>query len=136
MITYLSGYAATLVVFVVADMTWLGSMVNRIYRPALGDILLDGVNLPPAIVFYFVYPVGVMIFAVLPALRGESIGAAVAYGALFGFFAYTTYDLSNYATLRNWTLQLTVIDIAWGTVLGALAAAAGIIVATRVAGSG
>ncbi len=75
MIAYLAGYVATMIVFIVADMTWLGSMVNRIYRPALGDILLDGVNLPPAIVFYFVYPVGIMIFAVLPALPSGSSGA-------------------------------------------------------------
>ena len=64
------------------------------------------------------------------------MGAAIAYGAMFGFFAYSTYDLSNYATLRNWTLQLTLIDIAWGTVLGALAAAAGISATTKFAAMG
>ncbi len=136
MIAYLAGYVATMIVFIVADMAWLGTMVDRFYRPALGDILLTGVNLPPAIVFYLIYPVGIMFFAVLPALKSGSSGAAIAYGAMLGFFAYTTYDLSNYATLRNWTLHLTVIDIAWGTVLGALAAAAGIIATTKVAAMG
>ena len=136
MITYLAGYVATLIVFIVADMAWLGTMVNRVYRPALGDIMLAGVNLPPAIVFYLLYPVGIMVFAVLPALKSGSIGGAIAHGAMLGFFAYATYDLTNYATLRNWTLQLTVIDIAWGTVLGALAAAAGIIAMSQVEAMG
>ena len=136
MIAYLAGYGATLIVFILADMAWLGTMVDRVYRPILGDILISGVNLPPAIVFYLLYPVGIMVFAVLPSLKGGSIGAAIAYGAMFGFFAYSTYDLSNYATLRNWTLQLTLIDIAWGTVLGALAAAAGISATTKFAAMG
>jgi uncharacterized membrane protein len=123
--TYATGYLATLVVFLIADMVWLGTMVDRIYRPALGDILAASVNFPPAIVFYLIYPVGLLIFAVLPALKTGSVATAAVYGALFGFFTYATYDLSNYATLRNWTLTVTVIDIAWGTVLGAMAAAVG-----------
>lgn len=125
MMTYFASYAAALLLFVVADMIWLGSMVGRIYRPALGDILLPGVNLPPAIVFYLIYPVGLLLFAILPALKTGSITSAITYGAMFGFFTYATYDLSNYATLRNWTLQLTIVDIAWGTTLGAISAAAG-----------
>jgi uncharacterized membrane protein len=125
MMSYAIGYVAALAAFLVADMVWLGTMVSRIYRPALGDLLATGVNLPPALVFYLVYPIGLVIFAVLPGLKSASMIQATAYGALFGFFTYATYDLSNYATLRNWTLQVTVIDIAWGTVLGALAATCG-----------
>jgi uncharacterized membrane protein len=136
MMVYSAAYAGALAVLVVADMIWLGSMVSRVYRPVLGDILLSGVNLPPAIVFYLLYPVGVLIFAVAPALENGSATGATMYGALFGFFAYTTYDLSNYATLRNWTLQLTIIDIAWGTLLGAMTAAAGFLLASKVDGMG
>jgi uncharacterized membrane protein len=136
MMAYSAAYAGALAALVVADMIWLGSMVGRVYRPTLGDILLSGVNLPPAIVFYLLYPVGVLIFAVAPALKNGSATGAIMYGALFGFFAYTTYDLSNYATLRNWTLQLTIIDIAWGTLLGAMTAAAGFVLATKVEGMG
>jgi uncharacterized membrane protein len=116
------GYLAALATFVVADMVWLGLMTPRFYRPTLGDILITGVNLPPALVFYLVYPVGLVIFAVNPALKSGSVGSALLNGALFGFFTYATYDLSNYATLRNWSLPLTVVDIAWGSVLAALAA--------------
>jgi uncharacterized membrane protein len=136
MMVYSAAYAGALATLVVADMIWLGSMVSRVYRPTLGDILLSGVNLPPAIVFYLLYPVGVLIFAVAPALKNGSATDAIVSGALFGFFAYTTYDLSNYATLRNWTLQLTIIDIAWGTLLGAMTAAAGFLLATKVDGMG
>jgi uncharacterized membrane protein len=116
------GYLAALATFVMADMVWLGLMTPRFYRPTLGDILITGVNLPPALVFYLVYPVGLVIFAVNPALKSGSVGSALLNGALFGFFTYATYDLSNYATLRNWSLPLTVVDIAWGSVLAALAA--------------
>ena len=136
MMVYSAAHAGALAALVVADMIWVGSMVSRVYRPALGDILLSGVNLPPAIVFYLLYPVGVLIFAVAPALKNGSATGAMMYGALFGFFAYTTYDLGNYATLRNWTLQLTIVDIAWGTLLGAMTAAAGFLLATKVDGMG
>ena len=131
MILYGAAYLATLAVFVLADMVWLSTMASRLYRPTLGDIALSGVNFPPAFAFYILYPVGLVFFAILPALRGESILMALSYGALFGFFTYATYDLTNHATLRNWTLQLTLIDVAWGSALAAGAAAAGYVVASR-----
>lgn len=119
MMVYMASYLASLVTFVAADMAWLGIMAPRFYKPTLGDIAVVGVNLPPAIVFYAIYPIGLLVFAIGPALRSGSATTAAIYGALFGFFTYATYDLSNYATLRNWTLQLTLVDVAWGTILGA-----------------
>jgi uncharacterized membrane protein len=116
-------YLVTLATFVVVDMAWLGTMASRFYKPMLGDIAIAGVNLPPAVVFYAVYPVGLMIFAIEPALRAGSWLNAPIYGALFGFFTYATYDLSNQATLRNWTFTLTAVDVVWGTFLGALTSA-------------
>ena len=118
----LVGYGVALAVFVAADMVWLGTMASRLYRPTLGDIAVAGVNLPPAIWFYAIYPIGLLIFAVQPALKSGSMSTAAIYGALFGFFTYATYDLTNQATLRNWTLQLTLVDVAWGTILGAISA--------------
>ncbi len=132
--TALIGYVAALAAMVVADMVWLGVMVDRLYRPTLGDVLAGSVNLPAAIAFYLIFPVGLTIFAVMPGLRSGSASTAVLYGALFGFFTYATYDLTSQATLRNWTTQLTVIDIAWGVVLGALAATAGYAAASRFGG--
>ena len=90
-------------------------MAPRFYKPTLGDIMLPGFKLPPAIVFYLLYPAGLVIFAIAPALSGGVMGTAALYGALFGLFTYATYDLTNQATLRNWTSQLTLVDAAWGS---------------------
>jgi len=121
--TYVIGYVAALLTLLFVDMAWLGIMAPRFYRPTLGDIAISGVNFPPAIVFYAVYPIGLLIFAIIPALKSGSITTAVVSGALFGFFTYATYDLTNHATLRNWTLQLTLVDVAWGTILAAITSA-------------
>jgi len=133
---YLVGYLVALMTFVAADMVWLGTMAPRLYRPTLGDIVISGVNLPPAILFYIVYPVGLLIFVINPALKNGSISTAVLYGALFGFFTYATYDLTNYATLRNWTMQLTLVDAAWGTILGAMTSAMAFWFAGKLIGAG
>jgi uncharacterized membrane protein len=133
--THVAAYLAALAAFVVLDMVWLGTMASRLYRPTLGDILAAGVNLPPAIAFYVLYPVGLVIFAILPALKGGHVTVALLNGALFGFFTYATYDLTSQATLRNWTAQLTLIDIAWGTALAAAAAAAGFWAAGKISGA-
>ena len=124
MMVYLYAYLSTFVVFLLCDMAWLGTMANRIYRPTLADIMLGSANLPAAAAFYLVYPLGLVIFVVFPALKSESLGQATLSGALFGFFTYMTYDLTNQATLKNWTTQLTVIDIGWGTLLCAISATA------------
>ena len=134
--TYFVGYIAILVTFVVADMAWLGIMTPRLYRPTLGDILISSVNLPPGIIFYLLYPLGLLVFAISPAFKSGSIETAIVYGALFGFFTYATYDLTNYATLRNWTLQLTLADVAWGTILAAIASAVAFWVVSKLIGVG
>lgn len=118
-------YIVSLIVFGVLDAIWLWSMSARLYRPVLGDILLDDLRIAPALVFYFLYPVGLTIFATSPALRAGEWTSALVYGALFGAFAYATYDLTNYATIRNWNWQITVIDILYGATVAALASLAG-----------
>jgi|ERR1700744_1907648 uncharacterized membrane protein len=136
MMTYVACYFAALFVFVVLDMAWLAAMAPRLYRPTLDNILIAEVNLPPAIMFYLFYPVGLVVFALIPALKSESITIAAAYGALFGFLAYATYDLTNYSTLRNWTIQLTIIDLLWGTMLSATAATVSYLAVKRLVGAG
>jgi uncharacterized membrane protein len=120
---YVTSYLIALSVFLLVDMIWLGTMTSRFYRPTLGDILLTDVNLLPAIAFYLLYPVGLVLFAIQPAMREGNIANALLMGALFGLFTYGTYDLSNHATLRNWTTPLTVVDMLWGGVLGAMTCA-------------
>jgi uncharacterized membrane protein len=85
-------------------------------------MLADKVRIVPAIVFYLLYPIGIEIFVLVPALRAGSVGHAAIYGALFGLFAYATYDLTNAATLRQWTTQITLADMAWGAVATGLSA--------------
>lgn len=124
-------YFVTLVVFVGLDMAWLSIMAPRYYRPVLGDIALAGVALGPAAVFYLIYPIGLTIFAILPSLKSSSLSAAAMHGALFGFFTYATYDFTNQATLRNWSTSLSLVDIAWGTVLAAVSATVTVAVVLR-----
>lgn len=130
---YLLAYAATAAAFIIADGIWLSLMVPRFYRPALGDLLIAGVNLWPALVFYAAFPIGLVIFAVVPALKAQSLLLALLYGALFGLFTYGTYDLTNAATLKGWPLSITLADMAWGTVLGGLAAVIGTAITLRFA---
>ena len=133
--TYVASYIAALITFLATDMVWLGIMASRFYKPALGDIAVAGVNLPPAIVFYVIYPIGLVIFAITPALKSGTMTTAAIYGALFGFFTYATYDLSNYATLRNWTLELTLVDMAWGTILGAVTSVVAFWIVSKIIGA-
>lgn len=136
MLTFASSYLIALVAFVAIDLTWLGIMAPRFYKPTLGDIAVAGVNLTPAIVFYVLYPLGLVIFAIDPALRTVSASTALLYGALFGFFTYATYDLTNQATLRNWPLSLTIVDVLWGTLLGAVVAFFSFVTISRLLPSG
>jgi uncharacterized membrane protein len=123
--SYVAIYAAILIVFIAVDATWLSVMGSILYRPTLGDILSPGLRWAPAVSFYLIYPIGALVLAVLPALRQGNLFAAIAHAALFGAIAYATYDLTNFATLRNWTLQITLIDIVYGAFATALASAVG-----------
>jgi uncharacterized membrane protein len=131
---YVIAYFAILLPFGLFDAVWLSLMGPRLYRPTLGDILLASVNVAPAIAFYLIYPIGILVFAVLPALKSESAASATVYGALFGALAYATYDLTNHATLRNWTLQLTLTDMAWGAFASGVAAVVGFYLTRMVGG--
>lgn len=115
-------YLATLLPFLLIDAVWLSLMASRHYRPTLGDMALDGVRWAPAILFYLLYPVGIMVFAVLPGLRDNQPGQAALLAALLGLCAYGTYDLTNHATLRLWSWQFTLVDMVWGASVSALAA--------------
>jgi len=135
MTTMIAAYLSTLVAFVLVDFMWLSTMAARLYRPILGDVLAPSVNFVPAITFYLLYPIGIVAFAILPALKSGGISAALTYGAMFGFFTYATYDLTNHATLRNWAWQITLLDVAWGSILACFAAAVGFWMAEKFGGT-
>ncbi|AMN40819.1 DUF2177 family protein [Rhodoplanes sp. Z2-YC6860] len=116
-------YLVTFLVFTVVDLSWLSIMGPALYRPTLGDILLPDLRLAPAAAFYLIFPIGIVAFAVNPAVNANSIATAIGYGFLFGVLAYATYDLTNFATLRNWTFQITILDMVYGGFASAFAAA-------------
>jgi uncharacterized membrane protein len=128
----LVAYVTTLVVFLGMDFVWLTQMTPRLYQPAIGPLMAAKPNLGAAVLFYALYIVGVVVFAVLPALERKTWFRAAGLAALFGFLAYGTYDLTNLATLRGFTVQLTVADMAWGAVVSAVAASVGYAAASRV----
>jgi len=116
---FLSVYAVTLPIFFAIDLVWLGVVATSFYRQRLGHLLAAQVNWPAAILFYLVFIAGVVFFAVKPALEVKRAMRALVYGALFGFFTYATYDLTNHATMRDWPVIVTAVDLAWGTALSA-----------------
>ena len=125
-------YLATAVPFLLIDLVWLKVMGERVYKPTLGDILLSEPRLGPAAVFYLFYPLGLLLFAVVPAYQDASPIRALVLGCMFGCFTYATYDLTNQATLRNWTSLLSLTDVLWGSTLAACCSYLGYVVADRL----
>jgi uncharacterized membrane protein len=111
-------YAISVPIFFLIDMLWLGVVAKSFYQSKLSHLMGD-VNWIAAVIFYLVFLLGLTFFATYPAVMKGTLLTAVVLGALFGFFTYATYDLTNLATLRNWPLSVTLIDIMWGTLLGA-----------------
>ncbi|MET3497626.1 DUF2177 family protein [Variovorax boronicumulans] len=122
---HLVAWAATFVVLLVIDMLWLGIVAKNMYQSAMGDLMSPEPRLAFAAVFYLIYPIGLLIFAILPGTEAQSLTRVAVLGGLFGLFCYATYDLTNLAVIRNWPLALSFIDIAWGTLVSAVAATAG-----------
>ncbi|ARM91654.1 hypothetical protein RHEC894_PD00148 (plasmid) [Rhizobium sp. CIAT894] len=130
--TVITAYLATGIAFLIVDAIWLTTMADLLYRPLLGDKLEPQFLVAPAICFYLIYVAGIVFFAVLPALESGGLAKAALNGAVLGLVAYTTYDLTNQATLKDWPLAITLADIPWGAFVTALGASAGFMVASRV----
>ncbi|MBK8519351.1 MAG: DUF2177 family protein [Ferruginibacter sp.] len=126
-------YLLTTLVFFAVDMAWLGLIAKGLYKKYLGGFLSDNVNWPAAIIFYLLFIIGIFYFAILPAVEKNSLAKAIISGALFGFFTYATYDLTNLATLKDWPLPIVFIDIAWGAVLTGIVSTAGFYIVKWVA---
>ncbi len=131
---YVLGYIATGIAFAIIDSVWLRNMYTRLYQPEIGEVLMKGLRWGPAVAFYLLYILGIIVFAFTPALASGKWQTALVNGALLGFFCYMTYDLTNYATLKVWSLKVTILDMIWGTVLTGLAAAAGYGITTAITG--
>lgn len=122
-------FLVTSVVFLVADALMLRFVIQPIFQQHLGSQLLDGLRLAPATLFYLVYMFGIIWFAGMPALRNDDPFSALINGAILGFVAYGTYELTSWTVMRDWHVSMVAVDWAWGTVVTGLAAWAGVTVA-------
>jgi uncharacterized membrane protein len=121
----LASYGAVLVAIVALDALWLGVVAKPLYRNAIGHLMADEPRLWAGALFYAIFAVGLMMFVVLPVGATAGWGKTALTAGLFGFFAYATYDLTNLATLKQWPLWLSLVDLAWGSAVSAIAATAG-----------
>lgn len=115
-------FVIAFVLFGMIDLVWLGTVARKFYQSQVGKLLKPKPSLPAAIVFYVLYIIGLLIFAIMPAVHRDSIGYAAGASALYGLFTYATYDLTNLATLKDWPVLLTVVDVSWGIILSTLVA--------------
>ena len=121
--SFIIAYIAAIVAFLVIDGLWLGVVAKSFYAEKLGELLRKDILAVPAMLFYLAYTAGLVFLAVRPGQADISLGSVVFYGALVGFLAYGTYNMTNLATLRDWPLAVSVVDLVWGTVLSASVAA-------------
>jgi uncharacterized membrane protein len=125
-------YAIALPVFFAIDMIWLGLVAKNFYRSQIGFLMKPDINWTAAIIFYLLFIVGLVLFVITPAIEKGSWTHAVVFGALFGLITYATYDLTNLATLRDWPLVVTIVDLGWGAVLAASVSTVTYFVARRL----
>jgi len=114
---YLKLFIIALVVFFTIDLLWLSVFAKKIYDKELKPLLNEKVKWIPAIIFYILFLIGLIYFAIYPAVQSGDILTALINGGLFGLVSYATYDLTNLATLKNWPKKITIIDLIWGTTL-------------------
>ncbi|MGS0973560.1 MAG: DUF2177 family protein [Candidatus Izemoplasmataceae bacterium] len=114
---FLELYIIAFIVFLAIDAVWLGLVAPKFYKSQIGHLMAEKPNFIAALVFYLIFIGGLVYFVLMPALDEESFSKVVVGGMLFGFITYATYDLTNLATLKNWPLLVTGIDLLWGTVL-------------------
>ncbi len=116
---YLLKFAITFIVFMGIDLIWLGFVARKLYVHYLGSFLRTPPNWPIAFIFYILFIIGLIVYAIEPAIIAKDLKKALYSGAMFGFFTYMTYDLTNLATIKDWPIAIVPIDIIWGITLSA-----------------
>ncbi len=129
---YILLYILTFLVFLAIDAVWLLVISKNLYSKEIGHLMAEKALLLPALIFYLLFVVGVLIFAVIPGYQAQSLSKTLMLGALFGLMTYATYDLTNLATLKDWPLKVTIIDIIWGTSLSTVTGLAGYYIAQLI----
>ena len=114
------------IIFLIIDVVWLSITVKSLYRPALGNLLQDKPVMWAAVLFYIIYMIGLALIILKPALANDSILQALWTGVVFGVVAYGTYNLTNMATIKNWSASIVWVDMLWGGFLTGFSSAVGI----------
>lgn len=117
---YIKMYIIAFIIFLAIDALWLGLVAPRFYKAQIGHLMAERPNFIAALIFYLLFIIGVVYFVVNPAIEAQSITKVLVAGALFGFMTYATYDLTNLATLKDWPITVTIVDLIWGTSLSTL----------------
>ncbi len=125
-------YLIALPTFFIIDFIWLALVARKFYVAQIGLLMKTNINWTAAIIFYLLFIFGLIIFAIAPAIEKKSLYSALIMGGLFGFFTYATYDLTNLATLKNWPLTVTIVDILWGVILAATVSTITYFIATKL----
>lgn len=128
-------YFLTAVIFFGIDLVWLGLIARGFYQDHLGAFFKEQINWTAALLFYFLFLMGMVVFVIHPAFGRESLGHALIYGLLFGLVTYGTYDLTNLALLKGWPVKIVVVDMFWGTLLSGMTSTGGFLIAKWMAGS-
>jgi uncharacterized membrane protein len=124
-------YLLATALFFAIDMVWLGLVAQKFYSSQIGFLMKTNINWIAAITFYLLFIAGLCLFVIFPAFEKKSIMQALLMGGLFGLITYATYDLTNLATLKDWPLTVTIVDMIWGTTLGASVSALTVFIATK-----
>lgn len=135
MTKYLAAYGFTAAIFLLIDFIWLAFVARGFYMEQIGFLMRERPDFVAAGIFYLAFAAGVVYFAVNPALAADSAMTALINGAILGFLAYATYDVTNYSTLRDWPVLVSVVDVIWGTALTAVSAWGGFLATRAVFGS-
>ena len=132
MLKYIYLYLIVFGIFLVVDLIWLNLIAKNLYQKEIGSLLLKTPNLIPAILFYLLFIVALLILVLIPGIQSYSLVKTLLIGAVFGFISYATYDLTNLATLQGWSLKMTVIDLIWGTSVTTLITFLGYIIGSKI----
>ena len=131
---YLSLFGITTLIFFAIDMIWIGGIARNFYREKLSFVFTGEVNWPAAIIFYFIYIIGILYFIIIPGFTHQDWKLVLFNGAFLGFLCYATHDLTNMATIKQWPLIVVLVDIIWGTVLTASVSVFSFLVASKFLG--
>ncbi len=113
-------YLLTFATYITIDLSWILKIAKPFYQKHLGYLMTNEPKLLPAIIFYLLFSVGLLVFVIIPALESESVSKALLLGFFFGLVSYSAYDLTNHATLKDWPLIMTVVDMLWGATVSCI----------------